>query len=211
MRPWLVAFVVLPVTTLGMAAASSYLQVASPQRPPAREISPPLSPQHVVLNRYCVTCHNQKLHTAGLALDTMDVEHVSARADVWEKVIKKLRARAMPPVGRARPDEATYDAVASWLETEIDKVNAVSPNPGRTEAFHRLNRTEYQNAIRDLLAVEIDVTRLLPADNTFASGFDNNAGSLTISPELLERYLAAARKVSRVAVGRPPVGPVADT
>src|SRR5436190_23441203 len=135
MRPWLVAFVVLPVTTLGMAAASSYLRIASPQQPPASRISPPPSSNQVALNRYCVTCHNQKLHTAGLELDTLAREHVSGRADVWEQVIQKLRARAMPPVGRPRPDEATYDAVASWLEMEIDKVNAVSPNPGRTEAF----------------------------------------------------------------------------
>ena len=211
MRRWLVVFVASPVATLGLAAASGYVEVAGRQQPPAGEISPPLSSQQIVLNRYCVTCHNHKLRTAGLALDTMDVEHVSASADVWEKVIKKLRARAMPPVGRARPDEATYDALASWLETEIDKVDAVSPNPGRTNAFHRLNRTEYQNAIRDLLAIEIDVTRLLPADNTFASGFDNNADILTMSPEQLERYLSAARKISRLAIGRPPAGPVAET
>ena len=211
MRPWLVAFVVLPVTTLGMTAASGYLEVAARQQPPAGEISPPVSSHQVVLNRYCVTCHNQKLHTAGLTLDTIDVKQVSASADVWEKVIKKLRARAMPPVGRPRPDEAAYDALASWLETEIDKVAAVSPNPGRTEAFHRLNRTEYQNAIRDLLAIEMDVASLLPADNTFTSGFDNNAEILTISPDQLERYLSAARKISRLAIGRSPAGPIVET
>src|SRR2546429_9949187 len=137
-----------------MPAAASYRRTPAPHQPPASRISPPPPPPQVPLTRYCVPCHNQKLHTAGLELDTLALEHVSGRGDVWEKVIQKLRARAMPPVGRARPDEATYDALASWLETEIDKVSTVSPNPGRTEAFHRLNRTEYQNAIRDLLGVE---------------------------------------------------------
>ena len=163
-----------------------------------------------VLDRYCVTCHNDKLRTQGLTLQAIDLADVSAGAEVWEKVIRKLRTRAMPPPGRPRPDQATYDAVASWLEGEIDRVAGVRPNPGRTETFHRLNRAEYRNAVRDLLAIEIDVSSLLPADDAGYGGFDNNGG-LKMSPTLLERYMAAARQISRVAVANPTLPPTADT
>jgi hypothetical protein len=117
----------------------------------------------------------------------------------------------MPPVGRPRPDEATYRRVASWLEDRVDRAAALRPDPGRTEAFHRLNRAEYQNAIRDLLALDVDVSALVPADNTFEHGFDNNADSLSVSPDLSSRYLSAARKLSRLAVGLAPAGPVVET
>ncbi|MEE2777409.1 MAG: DUF1592 domain-containing protein, partial [Acidobacteriota bacterium] len=126
-------------------------------------------------------------------------------------VAAKLRARAMPPVGRPRPDEPTYDAVASWLEGELDRRAATSPDPGRTEAFHRLNRVEYANAIRDLFALEVDVAELLPADDIDEHGFDNMADVLTVSPVLMERYLSAARKIARMVVGEAPVGPVTET
>ena len=160
-----------------------------------------------VLDTYCVTCHNQRLRTAGLALDSLDVTTPGANPEVWERVIEKLRARAMPPPGLPRPDAATYQAVAGWLETEIDRAWAANPNPGRINAVHRLNRTEYNNAIRDLLAVDLDVRTLLPGDETADGSFDNFADVLTISTTHLERYLSVARLVTRLAVGLPPASP----
>ena len=158
--------------------------------------------QRELLDRYCVTCHNGRMRTAGLALDEHDVTAVAASPAVWETVVRKLRAGAMPPAPRSRPDAATYDRFVGWLEAELDRHAAANPDPGRTEAFHRLNRTEYHHAVRDLLDLEIDVAELLPADGA-SYGFDNIAGVLGVSPTLLERYLAAARKIARVAVGRP--------
>ena len=158
--------------------------------------------QRALVNRYCVTCHNGQLETAGLALDRHDVARVADAPDVWETVVRKLRAGAMPPLPRPRPDAATYDRFIRYLESELDRAAAADVNPGRTEAFHRLNRTEYHNAVRDLLDLEVDVSELLPADGA-SYGFDNIAGVLGVSPTLLERYLAAARNISRIAVGRP--------
>ena len=194
------------------SAASGHLQAAGPQQQPSTSSSLPPSPAayRAVLDKYCVTCHNEKLKTAGLMLDTMDVAKVSDGAEVWEKAVRKLRSGAMPPPGMPRPDQATYDAFASYLETSLDRAAAASPNPGRTESFHRLNRTEYQTAIRHLLALEIDVASLLPADAADQHGFDNMAGVLSVSPVLLERYVSAARKVSRLAVGLPP-NPIVET
>jgi mono/diheme cytochrome c family protein len=164
-----------------------------------------------VLDEYCVRCHNDRTRVAGLALDTTDLSHVSTEAETWERVIVKLRAQTMPPAGGPRPDQATYRATASWLETEIDAVALDNADPGRGETFHRLNRAEYQAAVRDLLAVDVDVAALLPADNTYEHGFDNNGEMLSISPDLVSRYLSAARKISRLAVGIPPVGPAVAT
>ena len=197
-----------------MTAASGYMAAAGPSQEPSRPIPAPGSPR-AVLNRYCVSCHNEKLRTAGLMLDKMDVGNVSAGTDVWEKVVRKLRSRAMPPAGRLRPDEATYDAVASQLETDLDRLAAASPNPGRLPAFHRLTRTEYKNAIRDLLALEdlpkgMDLASLLPADNS-STGFDNLADLLFVSSTQLEQYLSAAQKISRLAVGDPTIPPIVDT
>ena len=136
---------------------------------------------------------------------------MSARIpEIWEKVVRKLRAGAMPPALRPRPDDVTYETFTAWLETELDRAAAAHPDPGRTDTFHRLNRSEYHNVIRDLLALEVDVAALLPADDG-SYGFDNIAGVLGISPTLLERYLSAAKKISRVAVGRPALSPTADT
>ncbi|MBM41007.1 MAG: hypothetical protein CL483_03670 [Acidobacteria bacterium] len=160
------------------------------------------SPRRTLLDQYCVTCHNQRTLTADLALDTIDVDDVTVAPNVWEKVVRKLRAGAMPPIGRPRPDQSTYEAFTKGLETALDEAAVASPNPGRTEAFHRLNRTEYHNAVRDLLDLEVDVAELLPADGA-SYGFDNIAGVLGVSPTLLEGYLRAARKISRLAVGRP--------
>src|SRR5687768_7030863 len=123
------------------------------------------------LNRYCVTCHNSRLKTAGLALDALQAADVPANAATWEKVIRKLRGGTMPPQGSARPDAATYQALASWLETRIDEAAAARPRPGRVPTIHRLNRAEYSNAVRDLLAVEIDAAAFLPPDDS-GFGFD---------------------------------------
>ena len=158
--------------------------------------------QRALLDHYCIACHNDRSRTADLALDIHDVSRVGDAPHVWETVAKKLRAGAMPPPARPRPDAAAYDRFADWLEAELDRAAEAAPNPGRTEAFHRLNRTEYHHAVRDLLDLEIDVAALLPADGA-SYGFDNIAGVLGVSPTLLERYLAAARRIARVAVGRP--------
>ena len=166
-----------------------------------------------VLDRYCITCHNDRLRTGGLTLDaaSVDAADPSRHADVWERVIAKLRTGAMPPPGRPRPDETTYDAVAGRLEADIDRAAAANPDPGRTSTVHRLNRTEYRNAIRDLLALDLDVTPLLPGDETSDTGFDNNADVLSISTAQLERYLSAARTITRLATGLPPTGPGFET
>jgi len=161
------------------------------------------SAQQALLNRYCVACHNQRAKAAGttpIALDTIDLAHVATAAERWEKVVLKLRAGLMPPAGRARPERAVTDQFASWIEEQLDRDAAAHPNPGRTEPLHRLNRTEYRNAVRDLLGVTVDVAQLLPADDV-SVGFDNIASVLTVSPTLMDRYLAAAQKVSRIAVG----------
>ena len=160
-----------------------------------------------LLDRYCVACHNDRLRTADLALDALDVERVADAAATWEHVARRLRAGEMPPAGRRRPDAAEAHAVVAWLEAELDRVAAAAPDPGRP-ALHRLNRAEYANAIRDLLGLEIDVNALLPADDEH-HGFDNIADVLSVSPTLIERYLAAAQRISRLAVGdagRPPLG-----
>src|SRR3990172_8195288 len=142
-------------------------------------------------------------------LDKADMEHVPAAAEVWEKVIRKLRGNAMPPPGLPRPDLATYDSLAMYLETAIDRAAFAKPNPGRPGA-HRLNRAEYAAAVRDLLAVDVDGTSLLPADDS-DYGFDNIGDVLSVSPTLLERYLSAARTVSRLAIGEPAMQPRLDT
>src|SRR5437660_1756814 len=173
----------------------------------------PASPQ-AVLDQYCITCHNQKLRTAGLMLDAVDVTRPAANAEVWERVIAKLRAGSMPPPGRPRPDAATYHAVAGWLETEIDRAWIANPNPGRISAVHRLNRTEYGNAVRDLFALDplsFDVKSLLPGDETADGSFDNFADALSISTAHLERYLSVARQVTRLAIGLPPSSPRVET
>ena len=162
------------------------------------------TPARALVTTYCVACHNQRLKTGNLALDNLDADHISNSADTWEKVVVKLRSRAMPPPAARRPDNATYDRVATWIETELDRAAAAHVNPGRTAGFHRLNRTEYGNAVRDLLGVEIDAKAMLPNDEQ-AFGFDNNADALSMQPALLDRYLAAAAKIARLVVGDPTI------
>ncbi len=165
------------------------------------------APVRAFLDTYCIACHNQKLHTAGLALDSVDAAQPSAHAEVWERVIAKLRAGSMPPPGRPRADAATYREIATSLENEIDKAWVARPNPGRVSAVHRLNRAEYNHAIRDLFALDLDVKPLLPGDETADGSFDNFADSLSISTAHLERYLSVARQVTRLATGLPPSAP----
>ena len=161
------------------------------------------------LDKYCVSCHNDRLKTADLTLQSADVDLVGTHPDVWEKVARKLRTHEMPPPGRPRPDAATYGALAAQVEAALDKASAANPNPGRV-AVHRLNRAEYANAVRDLLGLEVDGRALLPDDSNQES-FHNIASVLSVSPALLERYLSAASQVSRLAVGSAPRAAVTDT
>jgi mono/diheme cytochrome c family protein len=176
--------------TLACFAMSSVAANASTDNP-AREL----------VNKYCVSCHNEKLKTAGLALDRPALDRIDANSEeVWEKVIAKLRSRVMPPPKLPRPDNATYDTVAAWLESEIDRLVAGHLNPGRSASLHRLNRAEYANAVRDLIAVDVDAQETLPPDEQ-AFGFENNAEALSMQPALLDRYVSAATAIARRAVG----------
>ena len=156
-----------------------------PQQPQAASAS---SPQRAFLDKYCVTCHNDRAKTAGIAFDKMDIQKVGADPATWERAVLKLRAHAMPPAGRPRPDKDTYEGFRIWLENELDKSFAASPNPGTTATYHRLNRAEYQNAIRDLLGVDIDASDFLPEDPA-SFGFDNIGGAIMMSPDLLDTYM----------------------
>ena len=160
-------------------------------------------PDRAFLDQYCITCHNEKTKTAGLMLDKTDLARPGESAETWEKVLRKLRTGMMPPAGARRPDRAAIDSFTANLEAAIDRAAAAKPNPGTT-ALHRLNRSEYANAIRDLLALPIDVTALLPADDS-SEGFDNVADVLGVSPLLIQGYVSAAAKISRLAVGDPEI------
>src|SRR5215471_644871 len=163
--------------------------------------APAVSPRRLV-DRYCVTCHNERLKTADLKLDRIDVDNPGADAEVWEKVVRKVHTGTMPPSNMPQPSQDERRALLTWLEASLDAASAARPNPGRTDTLRRLNRTEYQNAIRDLLALDIDAASLLPADES-GRGFDNViVGDL--SPTLLSRYISAAQKISSLAVGRTP-------
>ena len=216
MQPIIRAAVFALFVIVWMAAALARVQSSAELvQAPAPSTSSPVSSDAAavrgLVGQYCVACHNQRLRTAGLALDNLDAAAPASNAEVWERVIDKLRARAMPPAGLPRPDAAAYHAVAGWLESELDRAWAAAPNPGRINAVHRLNRTEYNNAIRDLLALDVDVRSLLPGDETADGSFDNFAEVLTISTAHLERYLSVARHVTRLAVGLPPPRPGLET
>ena len=165
-----------------------------------------------ILDAYCVGCHNERRLTGGLALDVLDVRAPGAAAESWEKVIRRLRTGTMPPGGELRPDPTEYDMVAGWLEGEIDRAaDRGVADPGTTNAVHRLNRLEYNNAINDLLGLDVDVRSLLPGDETADGSFDNFADALSITTTHMERYLSVARQVTRLAVGLPPAAPGVET
>ncbi len=219
------AWIVAGATAAGIAGGTVLVEAAggpapgepapgSPQAAGAASaqqtsVDPNAEPQRM-FRRYCIGCHNDRLRTADLSIAALDVENVPADAETWEKVVTRLRAGSMPPPGRPRPDEATYRHVAGWLESELDSAWAAAPNPGRINAIHRINRTEYRNAIRDLLALDVDVESLLPGDETADGSFDNFADVLGLSTAHIERYLSVARQVTRLATGLPPPSPGAD-
>ena len=189
------------IAAAGVCLAASIGSLSGQSAQPATTSSAGRSVEQprALLDKYCVTCHNDRLKTANLSLQGLDLMKVADHAEVWEKVVRKLRAGVMPPPDVPRPPLAEYEGLRDWLEAEIDRTAAAHVNPGSV-VLHRLNRTEYANAIRDLLDLRIDVTTLLPPDDA-AHGFDNIAGSLTISPTLLESYATAAARVARMAVG----------
>jgi mono/diheme cytochrome c family protein len=184
------------------------LNAASPQATPAAVSSVATTDVRATIDKYCVTCHNQRLRTGDLALDAPELSNVAAHADVWEKVIRKVRAGMMPPAGLPRPEAASREALVASLESTLDAAARATPNPGRPLA-HRLNRAEYANAVRDLLALDVDVTSMLPPDDS-SGGFDNNADVLGVSPVLLESYLSAAERISALALGDPKTPPIGE-
>ncbi|HZM58790.1 MAG TPA: DUF1587 domain-containing protein, partial [Vicinamibacterales bacterium] len=202
----------LLVVVVWAVALASSVPTAEAPRPQAaltaaQKASAPAVDPRALLDKYCVGCHNSRASTtataSGVVLDTADVTRPADDPAMWEKVIRKLRAGAMPPAGLPRPDPATSTAMVAHLESVLDRAAAEHPNPGR-QSPHRLNRAEYANAIRDLLALDVDAAALLPPDDS-ADGFDNNADVLSVSPALLERYLAAAGTISALAVGSPSI------
>src|SRR6202163_1358855 len=213
--PWislaLTTFTVLSIATVdGQSPAPRPVTAGARQSPgtpatPSTEKNRPstdvgsAATERALLDQYCVTCHNDRTKTANLSLQQLDLATVGDHPELWEKVVRKLRAGVMPPPDVKRPPLAEYEALRDWLEAEIDRKAATRINPGSV-VLHRLNRTEYANVMRDLLDLDIDVTTLLPPDDS-ARGFDNIAGSLTISPTLLEAYATAAARVARMAVG----------
>jgi Protein of unknown function (DUF1592)/Protein of unknown function (DUF1588)/Protein of unknown function (DUF1585)/Protein of unknown function (DUF1587)/Protein of unknown function (DUF1595) len=192
------------VSVVGTPGAQQTAPPPLPQSTPrsATLTVPGGTPAHnALVDRYCVSCHNSRLQSGGLDLGAINTAAIGDHRDLWEKVVRKLRARQMPPVGNRRPDEAEYNAALVSLDGAIDTLAAAVPSPGRTATFRRLTRTEYRNSVRDLLALEPDVDALLPGDSS-SFGFDNvTVGNL--SPTLLERYVSAAEKLSRLAIGRP--------
>jgi len=196
MRPRLVAVV----------AASYFFVAVVPQ---ASADTTAAADRQAVLSKYCFMCHNEKLKSGGLALSTIDLEHLGKNPEKWEKVVRKLRTGAMPPGKMPHPDKATTETIVSGIEADLDRAALDNPNPGRP-SLQRLNRSEYRNAIRDLLALDIDAASMLPADAA-GYGFDNNADALSLSPALTERYLGAAAKISQMALSRPRGLPTPET
>jgi hypothetical protein len=189
--------------TLVLLSLAGYMNASGTQnaQPSGSSTSGSTPSQQAVLEKYCITCHNEKLRTADVFLDKADISHPSENPAIWEKVLHKARAREMPPPRAPRPDEAAYNSLTAYLEAALDRAAESSPNPGRP-AVYRLNRLQYANAIHDLIDLEFDSAGLLPADDS-GYGFDNIGDVLSVSPSLLEKYLAAAAKISRLAVGDP--------
>ena len=192
-----------------IAGVALNVQSSAPAYAQAAQAGDAVAANKATVQKYCASCHNEKVKSGGLALTTLDLARAAEHADEWEQVIRKVRTGAMPPAGRPRPDKATAENLVTYLETELDKAALAQPNPGRP-ALARLNRAEYRNAIRDLLALEIDAASMLPNDIA-GHGFDNNADALTLSPMLTERYLGAAAKISQMALARPRGVPLPET
>src|SRR3954470_14881044 len=161
--------------------------------------------QLATINQYCVTCHNDRAKTGGLSLEGLTADNIAQRGEIFEKAVRKVRGRVMPPPGVRQPDGATADALVGWLETTPDRAETKQHVPDRI-VLHRLNRKEYSNAVRDLLAVDFDATSVLPADDV-ADGFDNIADALQVSPSFIEQYVSAARAVAVKAIGQPNARP----
>ena len=203
--------------TIGIAVALAWTGLAignampqggaAPAQPSSQAVD--AKPAREIIDRYCVSCHNERAKISGLALDTADLRTAGTNPELWEKVVRKLQARVMPPQGVRRPDEAAYHTLQSWLEQQLDVAAAAHPNPGRP-ILHRLNRAEYANAVRDVLDLDVDVTSLLPPDDS-AYGFDNISDVLGVSPALQEKYLSAAVKIAALAVGDRDIPPGSDT
>ena len=212
-RPWM--HVVGRASLIAMIAGVWLFPGQPAIRASARQIAPSASSNaHAVITKYCVSCHNRTARTGGLALDDLDAANAGATPEIWERVVEKLRAGSMPPPGRPRPDASTYDAAAAELETALDRAWSVRPDPGRVHAVHRLNRTEYSNAIRDLFGLDarsLDIRSLLPGDETADGSFDKFADVLSISTAHLDRYLSVARQITRIVTAIPPERPTADT
>jgi hypothetical protein len=195
---------------VGCVSAAALVVYSAPQQSAGQAASADMTPasERALLDKYCVTCHNEKAKTAGLMLDKVDVDHIGAGAETWEKVVRKIHGGTMPPQGMPRPDQPTLDHFASSLENALDRAAISRPEPGHA-GMHRLNRVEYGNAVRDLLDLKIDVSQMLPADDE-SNGFDNMADVLKVSPSLLEQYLSASRTVSSLAAGDKGLGPVSQ-
>ncbi len=199
------------ILSFGVAALILGIGPAIHAQQPAQNsaAAPAVVDHHAVVQRYCIGCHNQRTKSGGLALDVMDYTNLPAGAAVWEKSLKKIRVGMMPPPGASQPDAATRAELASWITTTLDRAGMEKPNPGRP-VLHRLNRAEYANAVRDLLALDVDPSALLPPDDS-AYGFDNVGDVLGMSPVLLERFMEASNKVAALAIGDPDIGVEAQT
>ena len=195
------AAVFAAVGTIGVLAAQQSRPVQPAVQTAGRSAASPAEPYRALVSTYCLSCHNSKVKAGKLELDALTSEDLGAHTEAWEKVVHKLRARQMPPQGSKQPDSQAHGAAVSALEAALDGLSVAAPNPGRTDTFRRLNRTEYRNAIRDLLALDIDPAALLPSDSA-SYGFDNLTVG-TLSPTLLESYVSAAEKISQLAIGRP--------
>jgi mono/diheme cytochrome c family protein len=190
------------ILSVSLCLSGSFLLAAArPQQRPAPAANP-AGQYRALVDQYCVGCHNQRSKTAGLMLDTMDLNDVAKHGDVWEKAIRKLRGGLMPPPGSRQPDRAVAESFITWLETSLDQAAAKSVNPGGV-TLHRLNRAEYANSIRELFGIEVDASALLPTDDV-SDGFDNIADVLKVSPSFLDQYITAARAVTLQAIGQPP-------
>src|SRR5580658_3562616 len=187
------------------AAFAASALIAAPQQAAKPEPAAPgttqSDPNKALVNRYCVTCHNQKLRTAKLAFDTLDLDHPEKDALTWERAIRKLRGGMMPPPGAPKPPFAQVSAFATYLEDSLDKAGAANFNPGSIR-IHRLNRDEYANSMREIFGIDVNAAALLPSDD-ISDGFDNIANALKVSPSFLDQYIMAARAVAKQAVGKP--------